>query len=117
MSLQVAGKIITMGAVDGLAGLLCSVAVESVAPPIKDQQPWRLLLEGVFQLAVVTLVAIEVGSLIASYQDDPTNGLPFAWGVLAGMPNTMAKLGTSGRWIRGSLTSAFVATPAPAPSS
>ena len=114
MSLGGAAQTFVISGVDVLAGLGCSTLVELVAPPISDQGPLRLLFEGLVQIGAVTLVSLEVAQLIQQYQEDPTHGMPFAWGVYIGMPNTIAKLGLSGRWLQRVIGSAFVSAPAPA---
>lgn len=97
MSLANAGNVFLIAGLEGSAGLLTARIMELLFPPIKDQSPLRLYLEGMLQLGAITYMSIEVSKVVMRVQADPTKGFPFFIGLVAGMPNTIAKLGATGK--------------------
>lgn len=100
MSFNQAGKIFLISAVDGTVGVLTGSLIESICPPLANQGPFRLAAEALIQLGVLTFTGIEVARIVNRTENDPTNGLPFTWGLFVGNPNTFAKLGLLGQYLR-----------------
>lgn len=100
MSLDQTGKIFLISAIDGAVGVLTGSVVELICPPIDTQGPLRLSVEALLQLGILTFIGIEAARVINRTQNDPTNGLPFTWGLFLGNPNTFAKLGLLGQVFR-----------------
>lgn len=112
MSINDAGRIFLISAVDGFAGVITGSLVEAVSPPITTQSTPRLIAEGLIQVGALTYLGIEVARVINRTQRDPTNGLPFTWGLLFGAPNTITKLGMIGQQLR-NYASSIISQPSP----
>lgn len=92
MSIPRALEIGAVGALDLYTGLAVSSAVEVFAPPITNQSPVQLLIEGTVQFLTILFLSLEGTKLLSRTQSVAATPIPFAVGSFIGMPNTVAKL-------------------------
>ena len=92
MSLPKALEVGVVGTVDLFTGMLMSGAVEVFAPPITNQSPLQLLLEGTVQFLTILYLSLEGTKLFQRTGDRVSGPLPYGVGLFVGAPNTTAKL-------------------------
>lgn len=92
MSLPKALEVGVVGSIDLATGMLISGAVEVFAPPITNQTPVQLLIEGTVQFLAVLYLSLEGTKLFQRTGDRVSGMLPYGVGLFVGAPNTTAKL-------------------------
>jgi len=92
MSIPRALEVGVVGTTDLFTGMVISSAVEVFAPPITNQSPLMMLLEGTVQFLTILYLSIEGTRLMRRNGDALASPLPYGIGLLMGAPNTTAKL-------------------------
>lgn len=117
MSIPKALEVGVIGTMDLYTGMAVSGLVEIVAPPITNQSPLMMLLEGTVQFLTILYLSLEGTKIMNRTGDKLASPIPYAVGLYVGMPNTIAKLtavaGYARQLVKGIVSPAAPATSVP----
>lgn len=112
MSIPKALEVGVIGTMDLYTGMAVSGLVEIVAPPITNQSPLVMLLEGTVQFLTILYLSLEGTKIMHRSGDKLASPIPYAVGLYVGMPNTIAKLTAVAGYAR-QLVKGIVTPPGP----
>lgn len=96
-----AAKVGLYTSIDYAAGSLVASVIDSISPPIANQGPLWIGVEGIAQMSLTVLAGVEMAKLITPIDgDDPTFGMVYQFALFENMPKATSKLSLLILWLR-----------------